>query len=196
MPEGIRVVEDEPALLSEGGYRAAPTRGGRVVLERSWYSPTLFFLVFFCVAWDSFLFFWYSTALTVEGPPSLLMVIFPAAHVAVGVGLTYRTLAGFVNKTRVTVTPDELTVRHGPLPWRGNVSLPAAALTQLYCEETVTHGKNGTSRTYTLSAVLRDGRKIALIKALPEAAQALFLEQLIEERLGIRDAPVGGEYVG
>ena len=39
-----------------------------------------------------------------------------------------------------------------------------------------------------------DGSTIELLKELPSPDQALFLEQRIEERLGIEDAPVGGEY--
>lgn len=46
----------------------------------------------------------------------------------------------------------------------------------------------------TLSAVLRDGRKVPLLKSLPNAAQALYIEQRVEACLGIADARVGGEY--
>src|SRR6187401_1885165 len=37
--------------------------GGELYLRRNWFTPALFFLLFFCIAWDSFLVFWYSMAL-------------------------------------------------------------------------------------------------------------------------------------
>lgn len=51
-----------------------------------WFEPSLFLLMFFCIAWDSFLVFWYTMAFTHNGP--WIMIVFPMAHLAVGVGLT------------------------------------------------------------------------------------------------------------
>jgi hypothetical protein len=195
MPEGITIVEDEGGDPSPGDYREAPARPGRLVISRSWFNNQLFFMLFFCIAWDAFLVFWYSTATRGPSSFSIIAIVFPIAHVAVGVGLTYRTLAGFLNKTWITVTPEALTIRHKPLPWRGNRTIPASELEQLYCEESVSNDKDGSSsRTYKLSAWLKDGRKLELLASLPSPDQALFLEQRIEDRLGIVDAPVGGEY--
>lgn len=163
-------------------------------MRRSWYSHQLFFLAFFCVFWDGFMINWYYMILGAESSPGAMFLVFPLLHVAVGVGLTYRTLAGFLNKTWITVADGEVTVRHGPLPWLGNRKVPPGEIQQLYCEQI--KGKNGHSSSYTLSAVLRDGRKIDLIKSLPNAAQVLYFEQRIEEHLGIEPAPVAGEFQG
>lgn len=192
-PEGITVVEDVPPPEVEAGYRTAPARGGRLVMRRSWYSHGLLFLAVFCLFWDGFLVNWYRIVLGADTGPGLLFFVFPLIHVAVGVGLTYRTLAGFLNKTWITVTADEVTVRHGPLPWFGNLALSSADIQQLYCEQSVSRGKNGTGASYRLSAVLRDGRSLDLLRSLSSAAEARYLEQRIEERLGIEDAPVAGE---
>ena len=179
-PEGIAVVED----------------GRTLRITRRWFHPMLFFLLFFCIAWDSFLIFWYSMALGVgSGPFSIIAVIFPVVHVAVGVGLTYFTLAGFLNRTSIEAASGELTIRHGPIPWRGNRSIPVDDLDQLYSEERVSRGRQGaTSTTYRLNAVLKDGRKLKLLSGLPEPDQALYLEQAIEEHLGIQDRKMRGEY--
>lgn len=194
LPNGLRVVEDTTSSVENGDYRTAAGSDFRLVITRSWFSMQLFFLAFFCVAWDSFLVFWYSTAARSEGPVPLLMIIFPIAHVAVGVGLTYNTLAGFVNKSWITLTPEALTIRHGPLPWLGNCKLATSDLVQLFCEQTANQARRNTGTTYTLSAVLRDGRKIPLLKSLPSVDQALYIEQRVEACLGIEDARVGGEY--
>lgn len=193
LPSGIRVVEDTTTTIESGDYRTAAGSDFRLVLTRSWFTFQLFFLAFFCIAWDSFLVFWYFTAATSKGPVPLLMIIFPIAHVAVGVGLTYSTLAGFLNKSWITLTPEALTIRHGPLPWLGNCRLASSDIRQLFCEQATSRGRN-SSTTYTLSAVLSDGRKVPLLKSLPSQDQALYIEQRVETCLGIEDARVGGEY--
>jgi len=71
--------------------------GPELTITRRWFSAVLLFLVFFCIAWDSFLVFWYTMAFRADAP--WIMKVFPIVHVAVGVGLTYYTIAGFVNST-------------------------------------------------------------------------------------------------
>jgi len=192
--------EAKPALRPKA---ALPPRfqveedGATTRIAWRWFNPlTHLFLLFFCVAWDGFLLFWYGIAFTVgeeAGPASLIMVLFPIAHVAVGVGLTYYTLAGFINRTRVEVSRNHLTIRHGPLPWKGNQDLPGRQLTQLYGEEVVSRGKNGVTVTYDLLALDREGRKVKLLTGLTDKDQVLYLEQTMERRLGIEDAAVAGE---
>jgi hypothetical protein len=121
------------------------------------------------------------------------MSVFPIAHVAVGVGLTYYTLAGFFNRSRILVTRQEVVIAHGPLPWRGNLRISALDLEQLYCQEEANRGKNGTYYRYQLSALLRDGRKIKLLSNLSKPDTALFIEQQIEKWLSIKDRRVEGE---
>jgi hypothetical protein len=113
---------------------------------------------------------------------------------AVGVGLTYFTLAGFLNQTTIEVDTFRLSIRHGPLPWFGNCTLPAAEIGQLYCQERTRRQNNGgSSTTYSVSAVTKGGRQVKLVSTLEDQDQALFIEQQIEQYLGIEDRPVGGE---
>ncbi|HYH98412.1 hypothetical protein [Hyalangium sp.] len=156
-----------------------------------WFNPAFIFLLFFCAAWDGFLVLWYGIALSADAP--IIAILFPIAHVAVGVGLTYYTLTGLVNRTTVEVSRNQLTIRHGPLPWTGNRDVPGRQFTQLYGEEVVKTNKGTQTLTYDLFALDREGRKIKLISGLNEKDQVLYLEQTLERRLGIEDAPVGGE---
>jgi len=170
--------------------------GPNLRFVRRWFTPTAFFMLFFCIVWDSFLVFWY-TALSSEGGPGdgpgLIFWIFPIGHVAVGVGLTYLTLGLFLNTTVIEVG-GELTIRHGPLPFPGNRTLNTIDIDQLYCQESVHHGKHGRVHyRYRLNAVTKDGRKIKLLSGLTEPDHAFYLEQQIEQRLGIRDRHVPGE---
>lgn len=167
------------------------TDGADLVITRRWMSAKFVFLLFFCVFWDGFLFFWYSMAFA-KGAP-LMAILFPLIHVAVGVGLTYFTIAGFVNRTRINVNPAEIRIKHYPLPWAGNRTVQRAEIEQLFCEEKVSRGKNGSNYSYILSAVTRSGGRLKLVSGLDKPEDALFLEQKIEGYLGISDKAVAGE---
>lgn len=156
-----------------------------------WLSAKYVFLILFCMAWDGFLIFWYRIALTNPSPGNI-MLWFPIAHVGVGIGLTYSTLAGLVNHTSVRVSNNELTIRHGPLPWFGGRTIPASEVGQIYREELTSTTRNGTTTRYRLSAVLRDERKRTLLTC-DSADTALFVEQEAERYLGIADRRVAGE---
>ena len=171
--------------------------GHRLLITRRWFTPVAFFLVFFCIAWNSFLIFWYSMVLSGDGPPGfmkVIFIIFPIGHLAVGVGLTYFTIALFVNRTTIEVGQGKLTVRHGPLFWIGNRDLRANGLDQLYCKELVRYGRHGHRReTYQLMAATRTQGHVKLLSGLENADQAISIEQAIERHLEIKDERVAGE---
>jgi hypothetical protein len=156
-----------------------------------WIGLQHLFMVFFCVAWDGVLLVWYGAAISQQ---QVQMMLFGSLHAFVGVGITYATLAGLLNRTRVEVRAGVLSIRHSPLPWPGNRELHAREIDQLYCVERIRHSRNSTRVTYELNAIRRrDGRTVKLIGGLDDPQQALFLEQQIEEKLRIEDRPVGGE---
>jgi hypothetical protein len=160
-----------------------------------WFGLHHLAMAVFCVAWDSFLVFWYSMAFSDRNVP-WIMVVFPVAHVAVGVGLTYTVLTGFLNSTTVEVGHDQIRVRHGPLPWTGNQTLPTARIVQLHCEQArSSSNRNGGSSThYELWATLSDGRKLRLLGGFTDITEPRLLEARIEKWLNIAPRPVVGEY--
>lgn len=199
MPQSIVVREGERPLElveSRTPYRAGepPPPAADFTIVRRWFSPKYVFMAFFCVAWDSFLVFWYSHA--TSGP--WIVSVFPIAHVAVGIGLTYSTLAGFFNRTTIAVERGSLSIRHAPVPWMGNRTVATADLDQLFCQQKISGRTNnsGPSVSYAVLARLKDRRILKLLSGLPEADQALFIEQAIETRLGIEDVAVLGELTG
>ena len=187
-PRNVRVLDDG-SDESAATYRAAGTKAPRVVVERRWFTPALFGALLFCVFWDTILVSWYGQALASKA--SSTMTLAPLLHVAIGVSFTYATLCGFVNRTRIKVESGVLSIAHGPLPWSRNRKLAVENLRQLYCEEIV--GRKG-SRRYRLNALLTNGEKAPLLTGLT-APGALYLEELLETRLGIPDEAVAGEYV-
>ena len=165
-------------------------QGRSLELSWRWFSWKYFPMAFFCIAWDSFLIFWYSMAFGTNAP--WIFKVFPIAHLAVGIGLTYGTLAGFLNTTSVRINEREFTIQHDPVPWGGEVRLPIGELKQFYCLRRESKNSEGAT-SYQLAAVRKDGRELKLISNLDSPDIGLFMEQQIESWLRIADAPVADE---
>jgi hypothetical protein len=174
LPKGIE--------LANNGYD--------LTIIRRWFSLKYIFLTFFCLFWDGFLLFWYSMALSQR---IWIMALFATGHAAVGVFLTYTTIAGYLNRTTITVSHTALAVSHGPLPWPGHKQLDSAGIRQMYCKEQIHRGKNSTTYTYEVHVALNTGKDEKLVTGLENSEQALYLEQEIERFLRIQDQPVRGE---
>ena len=82
-----------------------------------------------------------------------------------------------------------LTVRHGPIPFKGNQTLQAHEIKQLYCQG---HGRTNVGN-HKLVAVLNNNRKVTLLSKHANRDMILYLEQQIERRLGIQDKAMPGE---
>jgi DNA-directed RNA polymerase subunit RPC12/RpoP len=161
------------------------------VITRRWFNASFIFLAVFSLFWDGFLVFFYS--MLISGGAPLPFALFPLIHVAVGVGITYYTLAGFLNSSFIELSKGTLLIDHSPLPWPGNRRIPVADLEQLYTKEVSRRTKNGSSTSYTVSAVIKGGKKIDLLTGMPDPETGLFVEQQIEIALRIPDLPVAGE---
>jgi hypothetical protein len=165
-------------------------QGDGLAITRRWFSPKFLFLVFFCACWDGFLCFWYSMALSQQ---VWIMAIFALGHATIGLGLTYYTIAGFVNHTLIRVSASQLDVSHGPLPWLGKKRIDSSSIAQIYCKEHISRSRNGTTTSYQVHAATHAGVQERLVDALDSSDQALYLEQEVERFLNIKDAPVVGE---
>lgn len=179
--------------------------GQELIVRHRWFQWALLFLLFFAIAWDSFLVGWYWMLTSgpfgggngMPGPMKLLFFVFPIAHVAVGVGLTYFVLAGLLNSTIIRIADGLLSVRHGPLPWLGNLEVPTDGIEQIYCQNKLRtrRDENGYASTpmhYEVHAVI-SGQKRKLLGGLQAPDHALFVEQTLERFLHIEDRAVPGE---
>jgi hypothetical protein len=161
-------------------------------LVKRWFSFKYIPLAFFALAWDGFLVFWYGISLAAGAP--WIMFVFPIAHLAVGVGITYYTLAGFINRTVLEVSRETISIWFEPLPWIGRKKLKTAELKQLFCKEKIIHSKNGSSTQYMLYAITAANTQMKLLDGLDNSDTAIFLEQQLERWLNIEDRPVAGEF--
>lgn len=163
---------------------------GILQISYRWFRPLFIFLLFFSIFWNGFMIVWHGISLFSGAWP---MSLFGLLHTAVGIGIGYYTLTGFVNRTTIRVGQGELGIRHHPLPWGGNKEMVASDVRQFYCKEKVHHSDSGTQYNYEVHAVMQDGSREKLLSNLAETEQALYIEQELERHLGIRDQAVRGE---
>ena len=149
-------------------------REGELEISWRWFKVHHVFLAVFCTAWDAFLVFWYGMAFRSGAP--WIMKVFPIGHLAVGVGLTYVTLAGFWNRTTLRVARERLQVEHGPLPWRGRRELALGDLRRIYAAARPNFSRNGMPG-YQLLAVTKAGEEVRLLTSLEDPTQAEYLAE-------------------
>ncbi|MDQ3037023.1 MAG: hypothetical protein M3Y87_31810 [Myxococcota bacterium] len=178
-----------PPRATEPGYRApAGATSGALVLTRRWFRLQALFLAVFCVCWDSFLVFWYGTALMTltsgDAPaaPTILMLVFPLLHVVVGVGLTYYTLALFLNRTVLRIEGRDATVKHGPLRWRGDKQVSLVGLRSVFVKRD--KSPLGQRNVQSWAVVLdTDGdAALPLVTGLPSEDDARFVAAHVADR--------------
>lgn len=155
-----------------------------LLLTRRWFHPSLIFLLFFCIAWDGFLIFWYSIAIFGGAKAdgfNWMMILFPICHVAVGVGLTYFVIAGFLNKSTIFLDADLLAVRHGPVPWFGNCTLDTSGILGIELDYV---SSKDSQPNYAVSAHADDGKQVVLLRGL-NAKQAEYIAWQVANRLQV-----------
>jgi hypothetical protein len=170
---------DTRRTIPEGLDLITSPRG--IVIRKVWRSWKLIPMALFAVAWDSFLFFWYTQAFSTPNPP-LMMVIFPIGHVAVGVGLTYYIVAAFVNSTDVTISSSGVQVKTGPAPWIGNKEVRVEDIRDILVRE---RAANRGARTYNVMYADRSRKERKLIAWIPHPDQAEFIAETIRDTLGL-----------
>jgi len=107
--------------------------------------------------------------------------------------IAYYGLTMLLNRIEVQVNRERLRIKVGPVPTFGDAAYAAAQFSQLYVFENQSTYKRKTTITYELRARLTTGKHVTLIGALDSRDLALYLEQTIEKRLGIKDTPVVNE---
>lgn len=106
----------------------------------------------------------------------------------------YYSLAKLLNSTNIRVTHQEIDVNHGPIPFSRNLILKKENVTQLYVTQHRIGDRNYLyATTYQINVILSNKDVITLVKGLSSAEQGRFIENKIEDFLGITDIHVEGE---
>jgi len=193
LPRDRTWVDEVPPRVPRPATLIVQDEGDVRVIRRRWFRPGYLFLLFFCMAWDGFLVFWYSIGI-VAGPGdemAWLFFLFPICHVTVGVVLTYVVIAGLLNKSYLGVTTDGVYVRHRPVPWFGNRNLSPDELREVYVEHGLSQRSGGSAeQQYTLVGVIGDGQRIKLLGGL-DSPEAQYCAQQLNEWLQLKPSRLG-----
>lgn len=170
LPEGFRVEEDRGVItiFYDGG--------GIQVLG-------LAFIALFGVA--SLLF---SVGLRRELRLSGLELLAMGAAQTLALGFAALDATGLLKRLQVKVSKEKVEVLSGPMSM--STAMSARHIVQFLTREVP--GKESRP-AYEVVAVDRAGSLTCLIGGLPEAPQALYIEQRIERALGLKDVPMPGE---
>ena len=209
LPHGFRI-ELRPAPAPDGGapYRSAGRTRDDLTVEWPWYHRKHWFTIGFTLLWYLFLAIWYIRAGLYGDFP---MMVFLSVHVIVAMVLGYVSLALVINRTTIAIRDEALELSHGPVPWPGERRIPIRELAQLYCKEEVAYYKNQEPvmvyalyarrrlkgrqpylRPLHAGAGVNTGDDVKLTNRLTSPEQALYLEQQLEDCLGITDVPIPG----
>lgn len=175
LPPHIRVDADDDGPV---GYRNRPSPRLRIVRRSELLSSAFMSVVVAMMALGGGLF---ASVRNGSTPATIVFVILL-------VFVLYGAIAKMTNHTIIELESGRLRVRHGPLPWPGAVDMPASEIVQIFCD--VMHRTRGSIDHFRLHALLRNGERRMLLPVLGTGSEAQLLEDLIETRLGIADAPV------
>ncbi|MFY9223603.1 MAG: hypothetical protein WAQ98_13105 [Blastocatellia bacterium] len=172
-------------------------------LVQGWYNrKTVKFLIPFTVFWNLVVaVFWIVIPVHVVNSfindgdfTQLTGLFFLIPHSAVGLSFAYYLLATYKNQTTISVTNKTLSIKHAPMPWFGNQDISTSSLIQLYVKQVEGWSVNDqVTYLYELRAKLKNDKDVKLIGGLISEEVGHFLEQQIENYLGIVDEPIQGE---
>jgi hypothetical protein len=152
-------------------------------IRRTWLGWSVVPLAIFCIAWDSFLFFWYSMALGGDKAP-WIAIVFPVGHVAVGIGLTYYVVASLLNKTDLTISPAKVTVSSYPIPWGARKEVDTGDIVNVRVKYT---SSNNGNPSYGIRYTNRNNREKSLIRGGLSDDQAEFIVYHLRKILNLKE---------
>ncbi|MCP4420926.1 MAG: hypothetical protein GY805_30315 [Chloroflexi bacterium] len=171
--------------------------GDGLTLHWHWFTWQILLLTIFAIFWNGIILGGFGSAI-VSGTDNIfhLLPLLILPHFWIGLVMAYYTITGYVNKTTVTVDHNQLTVRHTPLPWWGNKRVDTSEIVQLYTKHNLSRYRRGNnwSGNFEVHAILKKGKHQKLLSGLESSEHVLFVEQTIEDYLGIEDYVVRGEY--
>jgi len=161
-----------------------------IEIVRRWFGPVAYFFAFFSAFWNGITFTIIFQAIKAGEWGA---VAFCSIHGSIGLGMLYFTIACFINRTYIRVAYQSIDIKHKPLPWPGSKRVNSSDLKQLFSKEKIHRNRNGVSYSYEVHAITHAGATIKMVTGMQKSEHAIFIEQQIENYLGIRDESVRGE---
>ena len=159
--------------------------GDRLVITRTWQRWNGVFLVIFLTPFVLSIWLMFVALFTGKLAAVVTITIF-----AIPVAIVAReALQKLLNKTIIQLDPVEITVQDVPI-----TAYSSVFATQTIIQAYVRRIYREKQTQFDVILILDTGEHGMLVKNLPNAVQAQYIEQEIEKFLGIAHAPVRGEY--
>jgi len=165
---------------------------GVLHITRKWFSLMFIFLLIFTVLWNS-IFIYYIFIDSPRGTGENPTKIMPFFQFALGLALLYYNITGLLNKTTITLSSTSLSVKHSPLPWPGKMKIARSEIEQLFVEKNIRKTKSSVIILFDLNIITKTDSRIRLLKNLSDKDQALYIENILEDKLNIKDRVVPEE---
>ena len=202
-PVHQEILQEHPGLMQgaqsaaekvpQPEYVTSEKQPDGITLTRRWSGDDTSFPVVIGVAsllWNGVMGLALWSFLVGDSPWFAYLILLP--FLGVGLLASYFSLSQILNKTVIQLTPIVLSVRHAPLPWPGNRTLPISGVKQVYCRVVARYDKWESEWSFGcyLRAVLDNGDEVDLLQSSLETVR--YCEQEIEAYLGIEDTAVAG----
>lgn len=194
-----QVHEQSEPVTRPSGITVKESGVNRRIIQR-WYSSRFLVIFIFCIFWDSSLITWYSRAFW-EHNSHWLVKMFPIPHLLLGLGLTYYTFCGLLNRTTFETGSSGLSIRHWPLPWFGIREYDIHQIDHIhYGAKPHRESKDEDKRDrdpavlnllpiFKLYVVTKDGKSQKVLPARLRLDQVKYPKKELERDLGIADRP-------
>ena len=100
--------------------------------------------------------------------------------------LLYTMAVFLTNETTIIVDSESLSVGEGPLPWPGKLQVPIELVTQIVTQK-IEHRRKEHGTRYQLELQIRGHGRKKLLPSSRDRAPHRFLEQVLEDYMGIED---------
>jgi hypothetical protein len=165
-------------------------RGAALQITRTWFDKSKISMAAFGLLWTTFTsWFAWSFITSFHKTTSLAdielqatdygLALFPV----IGLFILYPAIAGLLNRTKLVISGGWISVRHGPLPWRGNHNLLLEEIKALNVPKSLVAQLRRTmfgGHRLEVRALLIDGRNLRLIGNFDTYEEALAVKREIE----------------
>tara|TARA_R110002096_G_scaffold163342_7_gene330887 strand:- start:693 stop:1220 length:528 start_codon:yes stop_codon:yes gene_type:complete len=155
------------------------------VITRKWIGAFAWVSLVFCIIWNGSVWLWPPASNPEE--VDLIAKYLPFLPAVAGLILAYVTIAMFVNRTVIRAGQEEIRIQHGPLPWRGNLSVSSRDIYEIYVKDRKMERTGDVSSSYMvfeLWANMEDRSSKKLMGGIWDRRQMEFIQQTLERTLG------------
>jgi hypothetical protein len=133
-----------------------------------------------CLGYDAFLIFALRGLIFSDAPGELWLLFFLA--IVLAIVLHYSVVALCLNQTIITINPNTITVKHGPLPflWYDNKEFATSTVMQLSVRKVDYELEDQPQTYYQVWVLLQNGVEMVLVNYLQKLSDASSIAQEIE----------------